>query len=179
MLEAIVTVGDVARACDVGHALVDALVGGPAAPMVDVHLSLARAQLKTDTGQAASETAAARALATGDSFLLARVDAVDALVTLETDRADRLPTSEALARRATATAEAAGLFDVACEAIEVMCLVAARLSNREIADRLYLSARTVEKHVGALLSKLDADSRVELGSRAFANGWVLPMFPST
>jgi DNA-binding CsgD family transcriptional regulator len=120
LLEAIVATGDVDRAQEIGHALVDVLVGGPAAPMVDVHLLLARAQLKADPVEAASDVAAARALAAADVSMLARVNAVDALVTLETDRSDRLPAAEALARRATDGAEAAGLAEVACEALEVL-----------------------------------------------------------
>jgi len=42
---------------------------------------------------------------------------------------------------------------------EVLDLIAERLSNREIADRLFLSPRTVEKHVAALLAKLGATDR--------------------
>jgi DNA-binding CsgD family transcriptional regulator len=40
---------------------------------------------------------------------------------------------------------------------EVMELLVERLSNREIAERLYLSPRTVEKHVASLLDKLGVE----------------------
>jgi len=53
---------------------------------------------------------------------------------------------------------------------EVLALVAERMTNREIAERLYLSPRTVEKHVAGLLTKLGASSRVELGRRWGSNG---------
>ncbi len=45
---------------------------------------------------------------------------------------------------------------------EVLDLLAERLSNREIAERLFLSPRTVEKHVAALLAKLGAGDRGSL-----------------
>ncbi|MGH9156870.1 MAG: response regulator transcription factor [Acidimicrobiales bacterium] len=38
------------------------------------------------------------------------------------------------------------------------------LANREIAERLYLSVRTVEGHVEKLLAKLDAANRTQLPS---------------
>jgi len=52
---------------------------------------------------------------------------------------------------------------------EVLGLAAEHLTNREIAARLFLSARTVEKHVASLLRKLGISSRTELGSRAPLN----------
>jgi non-specific serine/threonine protein kinase len=45
---------------------------------------------------------------------------------------------------------------------EVARLVAEGLGNREIADRLVLSHRTVETHVGRILTKLDLASRAQL-----------------
>ena len=42
---------------------------------------------------------------------------------------------------------------------EVWSLVAAHLTNREIAERLYLSVRTVESHVSSLIQKLQVTDR--------------------
>ncbi|MEU4569792.1 AAA family ATPase [Micromonospora sp. NPDC023956] len=46
---------------------------------------------------------------------------------------------------------------------EVLLLLAGRLSNREIADRLHLSARTVEKHVASLIAKTGQPDRIAAG----------------
>jgi DNA-binding CsgD family transcriptional regulator len=45
---------------------------------------------------------------------------------------------------------------------EVLALIGDRLGNKEIAARLFLSPRTVEKHVANLLQKLDAADRAAL-----------------
>ena len=66
----------------------------------------------------------------------------------------------------------AGLSDslvargVTAREAEVLDLLAERLSNREIAERLFLSPRTVEKHVAALLAKLGAEDRGNLARLA-------------
>ena len=49
---------------------------------------------------------------------------------------------------------------------EVLDLLGERLSNREIAERLFLSPRTVEKHVAALLAKLGVADRGGLAQLA-------------
>jgi DNA-binding NarL/FixJ family response regulator len=44
----------------------------------------------------------------------------------------------------------------------VLALVAEGLANKQIAARLYLSPRTVDKHVESLLRKTGARSRTQL-----------------
>lgn len=54
--------------------------------------------------------------------------------------------------------------------LEVLPLIAQGLSNRQVADRLVVSTRTVEHHVAAILRKLDARSRAEASATAVRLG---------
>ena len=49
---------------------------------------------------------------------------------------------------------------------DVLALLCARLTDLEIAERLYLSPRTVEGHVSHLLGKLGASNRREATAAA-------------
>jgi DNA-binding CsgD family transcriptional regulator len=51
---------------------------------------------------------------------------------------------------------------------EVLRLLADRLGNREIAERLHLSLRTVEKHVSSLIFKTGIPNRIELSKFALS-----------
>ena len=55
---------------------------------------------------------------------------------------------------------------------EVLDLVHAGLTNAEIAERLYISAKTVDHHVSAVLAKLDAPTRGAAASQAARLGLV-------
>ncbi|NNL98865.1 MAG: AAA family ATPase [Acidimicrobiia bacterium] len=55
---------------------------------------------------------------------------------------------------------------------EVLQLLDEGLSNTEIADRLFVSPRTVETHVSAVLMKLDSSTRKEAVVRARAEGLI-------
>ena len=49
---------------------------------------------------------------------------------------------------------------------DVLRLIADGLTNKEIGERLFLSPRTVEKHVERLLAKTGSQNRSQLVSRA-------------
>ena len=57
---------------------------------------------------------------------------------------------------------------------EVMALVAAGLSNDEIAARLYLSPLTAKTHVSRMMTKLGARDRAQLVVIAYETGLVTP-----
>jgi DNA-binding CsgD family transcriptional regulator/N-acetylneuraminic acid mutarotase len=56
--------------------------------------------------------------------------------------------------------------------IEVIRLLAAGLSNKEIAGQLYLSVNTIKVHLRNIFVKLDVQSRTEATLAAIQRGWV-------
>jgi DNA-binding NarL/FixJ family response regulator len=56
--------------------------------------------------------------------------------------------------------------------LEVLRLAAKGLSNREIADDLCLSARTIQAHLGTIFTKMDVGSRTEAVVEALRKGWL-------
>jgi DNA-binding NarL/FixJ family response regulator len=71
--------------------------------------------------------------------------------------------SRRLGVRAAADADGAGLSR---RELEVVRLLASGRTNREIAEELVLSRRTVDMHVRNILRKLDCRSRVQAVTRA-------------
>jgi DNA-binding CsgD family transcriptional regulator len=68
-----------------------------------------------------------------------------------------------LGRRAASDAEGGGLSR---RELEVIRLVAAGRTNREIAEELYLSPRTIDMHMRSVLRRLGCRSRMEAARRA-------------
>ena len=56
--------------------------------------------------------------------------------------------------------------------LDILKLVTKGLSNKEIADELSLSARTVQRHLESIFNKLQVGSRTEAVVRALKEGWV-------
>jgi len=50
--------------------------------------------------------------------------------------------------------------------LEVVALLTQDLHNREIAQRLFLSEKTVDHHVSAILAKLDVRTRAQAAGEA-------------
>ncbi len=51
--------------------------------------------------------------------------------------------------------------------LEVLALVATGMTNRQIADELFLAVKTIERHVGNILMKLDVPSRTAATAYAY------------
>lgn len=71
-------------------------------------------------------------------------------------------------RRST-TAGPAGLTE---REREVLALLAAGMTDRDIAERLFITPKTVSHHVSAILGKVGARRRTEAAARAVAMGWL-------
>jgi DNA-binding CsgD family transcriptional regulator len=69
--------------------------------------------------------------------------------------------------RSATREDAAGLTP---REVEVLALLGEGLRNAEIADRLFLSARTVDHHVSAILKKLGVRTRGQAGAEAVRRG---------
>jgi DNA-binding NarL/FixJ family response regulator len=129
---------------------------------IDFPLEEARARLTLARVQAAagSPFALASARAARDVFerLGARKDA---------DRASALLRDLGVAGRVTARGERDHLT---ARELEVLSLIAAGLSNAQIADRLVIAPKTAEHHVGRVLAKLGVRSRAEAAAHAVREG---------
>ncbi len=56
--------------------------------------------------------------------------------------------------------------------LEVLKLATRGMSNQEIADKLYLSLRTVDAHLSHIFNKLQVGSRTEAVVRGLKQGWI-------
>jgi DNA-binding NarL/FixJ family response regulator len=75
--------------------------------------------------------------------------------------------------RATASATAPDAAnELSDRELEVLRLAARGLSNKEIADQLCLSARTIQAHLGTTFAKMEVGSRTEAVVRALREGWL-------
>jgi DNA-binding NarL/FixJ family response regulator len=79
----------------------------------------------------------------------------------------RLPAEKKISKRQSEAETFGGLTP---REREVARLVSQGKSNREIAEALILSERTVENHVGNILTKLGFDSRAQIAVWAVEKG---------
>jgi DNA-binding NarL/FixJ family response regulator len=77
---------------------------------------------------------------------------------------------QSLAQRLRATDSACRLCrpagDLTRREVEVLRLIASGLSNRVIADRLFVSPRTIERHIANIYLKINVHSKIEAAAYA-------------
>ena len=83
-------------------------------------------------------------------------------------RLDGLMVATGARRRRLAAAPDHGWASLTVKEHQVVDLVAAGLSNPQIAERLYVSRRTVEAHITHIFRKLGLDNRTRLAAAAVA-----------
>ncbi len=139
--------GDVAAAVSLAEkaVAVDERVGGRVSRVVSLLLLSEALLRRAATGDLARAKGAA-----GDAAAEAR----------RLDMPGRLAEASDLVARARSQESATD--PLTAREHEVVDLVAQGLTNREIAERLYLSGRTVETHVRNVLAKLDMTTRTQL-----------------
>ncbi|GII76984.1 DNA-binding response regulator [Sphaerisporangium rufum] len=124
--------------------------------------------------------AALRAGAAG--FLLKDIEPVELLRSVRVAAAGDALLSPAVTRRLIEEYVAtpprppggAGLERLTAREVEVLRLVAAGLSNDEIAGQLVISRATAKTHVSRVMGKLGARDRAQLVVRAYESGLVIP-----
>jgi two-component system, NarL family, response regulator LiaR len=89
-------------------------------------------------------------------------------VLLEVPPAVTVPAALRFVRNAARQAE----LGITAREVEILELIAAGLSNREIAERLFVSENTVKTHSGRLFDKLAAKRRTQAVQRARDAGLV-------
>lgn len=99
--------------------------------------------------------------------MLDRLGAAAVAVKIRRDLRARGVTVVPARRRPTTLANACGLTT---RQLDVLRLMGQGLTNAELAERLFLSVRTVDKHVAAILDKLQAANRRDAVRRARALG---------
>jgi DNA-binding NarL/FixJ family response regulator len=146
-----------------------AAAGGDAAARAHLKQALeALARLNLPHEAACARLELARALSSGSPDAAAR-EAELALATFERLGAARDTDASAALLRELGAGQRAfpkGYGKLTKRESEVLPLVAAGLSNADIAERLYISRRTAEHHVASIISKLGLRNRAEAAAYA-------------
>jgi NarL family two-component system response regulator LiaR len=118
------------------------------------------------------------ALQAGASGYLLKSATVSELVkAIHQVQAGDTPLDPAIARKVIAsmpraTGASLQLVDITARERDILRLLANGLSNRAIADALFISERTVQTHLTSLFAKMQASSRLDAVVMAARRGWI-------
>ena len=125
--------------------------------------------------RATAELRAARDLATGLGArpLIERIEGLATRARLVLGAVDDVAAEAGtVAEDAHAAADPLAAYDLTPREVEVLRRVAARRTNRQIADQLFISESTAGVHVSHIIGKLDVGGRVEAATIAARLGLV-------
>ncbi len=113
-------------------------------------------------------------------YLLKTAPVADLVKAIRQVQAGESPLDPAIARKVVlhlgggrgAAAEAAETPELTARELEVLQLLARGLSNRAIAETLYVSDRTVQAHLTSIFAKMGVTSRLEAVLAAVRRGWL-------
>ena len=130
-------------------------------PVLAATVRLEAAEVLSLVGDTAAAVTEARAALAAFERIGANRDA---------DRAGAFLRSLGAAGRTRTRDRAAAIGALSRREQEVLALLGGGLTNAEIAQRLYITAKTAEHHVGRILTKLGVRSRTEAAAMAAAEG---------
>ena len=150
------------------HGLLDDAAGA----LVEAADALAGTPRATEAAATAEEAAAALARSGRTDEAVARYEAVRTFYdvvggTRATDRVDAALRSLGVRRRRTSVGpDRSGWEGLTASELRVARLAAEGLTNRQIGERLFVSPRTVETHLGHAFAKLGVATRSQLAAEA-------------
>ncbi len=152
--------------------------GIEATPLIIEHSPHSRVIILTSFGEEDNVFPAIRAGAQGyllkdiapDDLVQAVRDAYLGQVQLHPEVARKLMSAIAAQEESPAGQPAAPFEELTEREMEVLRLIAGGLNNREIADRLVISVKTVKTHVSSILGKLHLEDRTQAAIYALRHG---------
>jgi DNA-binding NarL/FixJ family response regulator len=168
-----------AAALATGRACLASGSGDPRACLREALAGFARAQMPVELARSRLELAGALVDDSPEVALAEARAALEAFERLQSARdADAASAilrtlgarTSTTARRSTSSASGGQPGPLTAREAEVLDLLGHGLSNPEIAERLYISRKTVEHHVGNVLAKLALRSRAEAAAYAARQG---------
>jgi DNA-binding NarL/FixJ family response regulator len=103
---------------------------------------------------------------------LAREAGAAGIVSRAVDPAELATVLHRCLAKSSTVSQAANLLPLSTRELEILDCVAQGYSNREIAEALFVTEKTVKNHMTSVFRKLDVEDRVQALLTAVRRGWV-------